>query len=112
MGRHRKFFGDVLAQSLSSTRFSRHELDESVLPVVLAESAEAASSPVLKAIETAHSLAFRHGLGASLFADEHAAVTDDAVREYARSAFSKGNVAVIGQGISAETLTAVFAPHL
>ena len=110
--RRRKFFGDILAESLSSTRYTRHELEEDVLPVVAAESAEAAASPVLKALDLAHLLAFRYGLGATLYAGEHAAVSESSLRDYARTAFSKGNIAVVGQGISTAALTAVFAPHL
>lgn len=102
----------MLADSLSSTRYSRHEIEEDVLPIVAAEAADAGASPATTAIDLAHSLAFRYGLGASLYAGEHPHATEESLREYARTAFSKGNVAVVGQGISAETLTALFTPHL
>ncbi|KAH7104547.1 LuxS/MPP-like metallohydrolase [Auriculariales sp. MPI-PUGE-AT-0066] len=107
-----KHFAAVLADSLSSTRYSRHELEEDVLPIVASESAEANVTPELKALDLAHTLAFRTGLGASLYAGEHPHASEEALREYARSAFSKGNVAVVGQGISADSLTSIFAPHL
>ncbi|EJD55050.1 LuxS/MPP-like metallohydrolase [Auricularia subglabra TFB-10046 SS5] len=105
-------FGELLAQNVSSTRFLAHELSEDVLPVVAAEAAEAAATPAVRALDLAHAAAFRSGLGASLFAPEHAEYAAEDVKAFARSAFSAGNVAVVGTGISAETLSHVFQPAL
>lgn len=53
-------------------------------------------------MDAAHSLAFRNGLGNPLFAT--GAVSLDAVKAYAAEAFTQGNIAVIGSGVSEATL--------
>lgn len=105
-------FGELLAQNVSAARYLPHELTEDVLPVVAAEAAEAAATPAVRALDLAHAAAFRGGLGASLFAPEHAEFAADDVKAFARSAFSAGNVAVVGTGISPEALAQVFQPAL
>jgi ubiquinol-cytochrome c reductase core subunit 2 len=50
-------------------------------------------------------MAFRTGLGSSLFAPAHYSMTADDVQSFAKSAFTKGNVAVLGTGIDQSALT-------
>ena len=64
----RAFFVDVLSSFLTSTKFTRYELQEWVAPVCEAESTAAFSDPATRALELAHALAFRAGLGNSIFA--------------------------------------------
>ena len=64
-----------------------------------ADSIAASTDPATKALEAAHTLAFRHGLGASLFASHHPSFTIEDVKTFATSAFSSGNIAVLGTGI-------------
>ncbi|KAF8513528.1 Metalloenzyme, LuxS/M16 peptidase-like protein [Gautieria morchelliformis] len=106
------YFVDVLASVLTATRFTRYELEESVLPNVNAESTNARADPVTYALELAHALAFRSGLGESLFAEPNAHITVGDVQSYAGSAFGKGNVAVLGTGISQDTLARLVQKHL
>jgi len=75
------------------------------LPVIESESNAASSDPATRALELAHALAFRSGLGSSLFANPHQAVTVEDIKSYASSAFSKGNLAVLGTGIGQATLS-------
>ncbi|OCF32970.1 ubiquinol-cytochrome c reductase core subunit 2 [Kwoniella heveanensis CBS 569] len=98
-------FLSVLASVLSSSHFYSHELKELVLPVVQSEAISAQTSPSTFALDVAHNLAFRKGLGNSLFASPHYPVTIDDVKTFAQSAFAKSNVAVIGSGISTEALS-------
>jgi ubiquinol-cytochrome c reductase core subunit 2 len=65
----------------------------------------ALQNPRILALDVAHQLAFRRGLGNSLFASAHSPVTAEQVRDYAQQAFAKSNLAVFGTGISTETLT-------
>ena len=51
------------------------------------------------ALDLAHTLAFRSGLGASLFAAPHAHLTPEDARSFAHTAFVKENIAVVGTGI-------------
>ncbi|KAH8092173.1 Metalloenzyme, LuxS/M16 peptidase-like protein [Cristinia sonorae] len=99
------FFVDVLSSFVTDAKFTRHELSEYVAPVCEAESTTVSSDPAARAIEVAHGLAFRNGLGSPLFSSGHNHITADLVQEYASSVFSKGNIAVLGTGISQETLS-------
>lgn len=96
---------DVLSSFITSAKFTRHELLESVAPVCASESIAAASNPATRAIELAHALAFRTGLGAPLLSTEHGHVDTELVKSYASSVFGKGNIAVLGTGISQDALT-------
>lgn len=101
----RAFFVDVLSSFVTSARFTRHELQEYVTPLVESDTKAAASNPATRAIEAAHALAFRSGLGASLFAPEHTHLNVEDIKAFASQSFSKGNIAVIGTNIDSSTLT-------
>jgi len=100
-----EYFVDVLASFIASARYTRHEFTEYVLPVVEAESTAASADPATKALEVAHTLAFRSGLGSSLFASSHPSFTSEDIKTFAASAFSSGNIAVLGTGIDQATLS-------
>ncbi|KIR59682.1 ubiquinol-cytochrome c reductase core subunit 2 [Cryptococcus bacillisporus CA1873] len=97
-------FLNVLASVLSSSQFYQHELNELVLPVVEAETISAQAIPSTIALDLAHSLAFRRGLGNSLYANKNYPVTIDDVKSFGDAAFAKSNIAVVGTGISTEVL--------
>ncbi|KAF9027523.1 LuxS/MPP-like metallohydrolase [Hymenopellis radicata] len=96
-----EFFVKLLTEFVQSAKFTRHEYEEYVAPIVESETAEAAGNPGVTAVDLAHALAFRNGLGASLFANHR--VTVDDVSAFAHSAF--GNVAVLGTGIDQSVLS-------
>lgn len=95
---------ELLASVLSTTQYLPHEFSELVLPTVQAESLAALSDPLALALDSAHALAFRRGLGNSLYASPHSPVSSDAVKAYAQQVFAKGNIAVLGAGISTDKL--------
>jgi ubiquinol-cytochrome c reductase core subunit 2 len=99
------FFVDLLTSFITSAKFTRHEWEEYVAPVVQSESLAASADPATHAIELAHALAFRSGLGSSLFASPHNSVTAEDIKAFAASAFSKGNIAVLGTGIDQALLS-------
>ncbi|RPD67940.1 LuxS/MPP-like metallohydrolase [Lentinus tigrinus ALCF2SS1-7] len=98
------FFVDVLSSFLTSAKFTRYELTETVGPVCEAESTAALHDPATHALELAHALAFRNGLGNSIFATPGHHVTAEDVKAFAQSVFGAGNVAVLGTGIEAGAL--------
>lgn len=98
------FFSSLLTSVLTTTKFLPYEYSEYVLPVVRDESTHASHVPSTVAIEAAHALAFRTGLGAPLFAGPHTPVSLESVKAFASSAFASGNVAVIGTGIDSARL--------
>lgn len=101
----RPFFVDLLTSFITSAKFTRHEFEEYVQPVIESESTAASTDPGTRAVELAHALAFRSGLGSSLFANPHSPVTTEDIKSFAASAFSKGNIAVLGTGIDQGTLS-------
>jgi ubiquinol-cytochrome c reductase core subunit 2 len=111
-GRDRAHFVDLLASVLTTTRYTPHEFAESVLPSVHAETSEASNNPAVTALDLAHTLAFRSGLGASLFASPHAHFGPEDARSFAHTAFSKQNVAVVGTGIDGDLLSRLVSHSL
>lgn len=79
-------------------------------PQVEAEALAASSDPTAIALDTAHSLAFRNGLGNPIFASHP--VPLDAVKDFASKAFTKDNIVVIGSGISDEKLAELVGKKL
>jgi ubiquinol-cytochrome c reductase core subunit 2 len=95
---------DVLSSFITSAKFTRHEFDEFVVPLLAADTASATTDPAIHAIDTAHALAFRSGLGLSLFAPAHNSITTTDIKTFAAASFTKGNIAVVGTGINQSTL--------
>ncbi|KAG8993820.1 ubiquinol-cytochrome c reductase core subunit 1 [Tulasnella sp. JGI-2019a] len=93
------YFVDLLVSQLTSTRFARHEFNETVAPSVKEDATAAYNDPAVLAVELAHSIAFRNGLGAGLFASTSNPVTVSDVKEYASKVYSKDNVAFVGTGV-------------
>jgi ubiquinol-cytochrome c reductase core subunit 2 len=56
-------------------------------------------------VDLAHSVAFRSGLGSSLFAPSHSNFTAEDIKSYASSTFSKENIAILGTDIDQGLLT-------
>ncbi|KAK7045349.1 ubiquinol-cytochrome c reductase core subunit 1 [Paramarasmius palmivorus] len=98
-------FVDVLTSFITAPKFTRHEFLEYVSPVIEGEIEATASNPGAQALELAHALAFRQGLGSSLFAAPHSHLTEEDIKAFAKSAFTKSNVAVVGTGIDQESLS-------
>lgn len=71
-----------------------------MIPSVAVEYEQAQLSPEVQALDAAHQLAFRRGLGNSLFASPHTAVGLQSVVAHGRSAFSNtSGIAVLASGI-------------
>ncbi|CEL59165.1 ubiquinol-cytochrome c reductase core subunit 2 [Rhizoctonia solani AG-1 IB] len=106
-------FVELLSSVLTSTQFLPHELVEDVVPHSIAETTAALADPATQALELAHAIAFRStGLGASLFAQHPSKKSLDGLKEFAASAFTKGNVAVVGTGIDQSKLSELVSKHL
>lgn len=101
------FFVDVLSSFVTSAKFTRHEFEEYVTPLVDADTDAASHDSAIQAIELAHALAFRHGLGQSIFAPPHNSLTVNDVQSFASSSFAKNNIAVLGTGIDQDTLSSL-----
>ncbi|KAI9319910.1 Metalloenzyme, LuxS/M16 peptidase-like protein [Dichotomocladium elegans] len=96
-------FAELLGDVVSNQKFQPHEFVD-VAKQAAAESAAAAHSPEISALEAAHRAAFRTGLGNSVFADAHSRVSNDDVKQYAAQLFNTGNIALVGSGLSLDTV--------
>ncbi|EJU00584.1 ubiquinol-cytochrome C reductase complex core protein 2 [Dacryopinax primogenitus] len=106
------FFLPLLASSVVSPKFVNHELHELVWPSVMTETANAIVSGEYTALELAHALAFRSGLGHALLNPPHAhAPSIEAVRDYASKAFTTSNVVIVGTGLTQEKLETLASHH-
>jgi ubiquinol-cytochrome c reductase core subunit 2 len=92
-----------LSDVVTKQKFQEHEFVD-VAHQTAAESARAFSNPEITAIEAAHQVAFRSGLGNSIFAKPTARINNAAVKAYAQELFTQGNVALVGTGIDHEIL--------
>ncbi|KAF8154293.1 ubiquinol-cytochrome C reductase complex core protein 2 [Crassisporium funariophilum] len=101
------FFVDLLTSFITSAKFTRHEFEEYVAPLVAQDTEAVTSDPASRALDVAHSLAFRSGLGSSLFAPAHNSITVADIKSFASTAFTKGNIAVLGTGIDQATLSSL-----
>jgi ubiquinol-cytochrome c reductase core subunit 2 len=100
----RPFFVDVLTSFVTSAKLNLPEFTEYVAPLIEADTQTASHDPATQALEAAHALAFRHGLGQSLFAPAHHSLSIGDIRSFATSVLSKNNIAVLGTGIDQGTL--------
>lgn len=67
---------------------------------------QAIRDPTVFAFDVAHQLAFRKGLGNSLFASPHTAVPHSDVVSFANASFAKhSDIAVVADGVSADALS-------
>ncbi|KAI7818139.1 Metalloenzyme, LuxS/M16 peptidase-like protein, partial [Gamsiella multidivaricata] len=92
-------FGDIVAQ----TKFAEHELHP-VASEVASERAVAEASPEVTVIEAAHSAAFRHGLGNSIYAVPYADITTHDLKKFAADNFVANKIALVATGISESEL--------
>ena len=97
---HRAYFTEILGDVLTQSKFAAHEYHEEVVPAVAVEYEQAAQSASVLALDMAHQLAFRRGLGNSLFASPYTEVDLLSAVSYARSSFANTNgIAVLASGI-------------
>lgn len=105
------YFVEVLGDVVTDTQYTKHQYVEEVVPQIASEYQQAQTQPEMLAADVAHSLAFRTGLGNSLFASPLHPVDVTAIEAYAQNAFSKSNIAVLGSGVSSEELSSLVSEH-
>ncbi|TIA90547.1 hypothetical protein E3P99_01534 [Wallemia hederae] len=108
---HEDLFISLLADVVKSTKFNAHEYKESVKPAIEAEVNAAQHNPLIQAIDTAHTIAFRRGLGNSLFSASENPVDLQDVKKFASKVYSADNVAFLSTGQSdvSSTLSSYFS---
>lgn len=107
-----EFFVEVLGDVLTKSKFAAHEFNEQVLPQVQSEHAQAQSNPTVLGYDHLLQTAYRQrGLGSSLFASPASPVTHRQTVDFAKAAFAKNNIAVLGSGIESAKLNQLVSAH-
>ncbi|KAF7721319.1 ubiquinol-cytochrome c reductase core subunit 1 [Apophysomyces ossiformis] len=96
-------FAEILADVVTKQKFQDHEFVD-VAKQAAAESASSLANPEIAVIEAAHQVAFRNGLGNSIFVKPTAHLSNAAVKNYAQQLFTQGNITLVGSGIEHEKL--------
>ncbi|RMZ74808.1 hypothetical protein DV737_g5713, partial [Chaetothyriales sp. CBS 132003] len=96
------YFAELLAEVISKTRYTRHELSEEVLHVIKLAQQSLLTKPSEIAINSLHSLAFHRGLGEALSPTSPALLSKylDAagVADFSDAAYARANIAVVANG--------------
>ncbi|KAL2817233.1 Metalloenzyme, LuxS/M16 peptidase-like protein [Aspergillus cavernicola] len=103
------YFVELLAEVASQTKYPGYELDELVSKLLKLRQVALANNPEAVAVDAAHSLAFHQGLGESITPSAHVPyeknLSTEAVAEFAKSAYAKSNIALVGSGVSSSELS-------
>ncbi|KAK4045999.1 ubiquinol-cytochrome c reductase core subunit 1 [Microbotryomycetes sp. JL201] len=105
------YFAEVLGDALTQAKFAPHEFSEEVIPAVIGEYEQAVHNSTTYAFDLAHGLAFRQGLGNSLFASPHTAIQHSDLASYASAAFAPSNLTVLGSGVEAGALKSLVSQY-
>ncbi|RMZ89992.1 hypothetical protein DV736_g2787, partial [Chaetothyriales sp. CBS 134916] len=96
------YFAELLAEVISKTRYTRHELNEDVLHVIKLAQQNLLANPSEIAVNSLHSLAFHRGLGEPLSPTSPALLSKylDAagLADFSDAAYSRANIAVVANG--------------
>jgi ubiquinol-cytochrome c reductase core subunit 2 len=98
-----ELFAEILSDVITKQKYQEHEFID-VKSQTASESVNAFANSEISAFEAAHQLAFRTGLGNSVFAKASNQVSNATVKAFAQQQFTQGNVALVGTGIEHEQL--------
>jgi len=100
------YFTELLGEVISQTKYTRHELDEEVIPTIQSAHKKLIGSPIQLAVNSAHGLAFHRGLGTPLHPTSSTPFTKylsgDYIKMFSESAYAKNNIAVVANGVEHE----------
>ncbi|CEN60158.1 Putative Ubiquinol-cytochrome C reductase complex core protein 2 [Aspergillus calidoustus] len=103
------YFVELLAEVASQTKFPGYELNEIVAKLLKLRQVALANQPEAIALDAAHGVAFHRGLGNSISASAHVPyeknLSAEALAEFAKNAYAKSNIALVGSGVSSAELS-------
>ncbi|KAH1529130.1 hypothetical protein KXX18_008969 [Aspergillus fumigatus] len=98
------YFAELLAEVAFQTKFAGHELNELVLNLIKYRQQAFAADAENIAVDAAHALAFHRGLGENISPSASGPfekyLSADAIAEFAKDAYAKSNIAIVGSGSS------------
>ncbi|POS83179.1 hypothetical protein EPUL_003890, partial [Erysiphe pulchra] len=96
------FFTELLADVISETRFTTHEFEEQVAPLMKLSQENFAGDASKVALDSAHSVAFHRGLGTSLYPNllspSFKYINSETISQYSGISYSKKNIAIVANG--------------
>ncbi|KAI8977423.1 Metalloenzyme, LuxS/M16 peptidase-like protein [Mycotypha africana] len=103
-------FAELLSDVVSVQKFQEHEFLD-VKHQTVSESVTASHNSEISAIEAAHHVAFRQGLGHSVFAKPTARISNATVKAFAQELFTQNNIALVGTNVDQATLEKLAETH-
>lgn len=93
------YYVELLGDVVSKTKFTDYELPERIAQLVFFDAMAASKNSLTVALDVCHGVAFRRGLGNSLYADPATMPHIDAIRSYAQSSYTRPNMTVVASGV-------------
>ncbi|CAG8737240.1 14937_t:CDS:2 [Cetraspora pellucida] len=94
------YFMEILSDIVFKTKYEQHEFPN-IKESVNFERGAAAAIPEVTVMNAAHSVAFRHGLGNSLFADDATKVSNSSdVKAFANKVYTAPNIMIVGTSVN------------
>lgn len=96
------YFTELLAEVISKTRYTTHELNEEVERVMKLDQKALLASPLALAVNSVHSTAFHRGLGTPTNATSSSPFKNylgaQAIADFSQAAYARNNIAVVANG--------------
>lgn len=103
------YFAELLAEVVSETKYTTHEFHEDVERVLKIKQAKLSGDVAALALDSAHSVAFHTGLGASLYPTPTTALknylNENSVADFAGAAYAKSNIALVAEGAASSNVS-------
>ncbi|EEH02902.1 conserved hypothetical protein [Histoplasma capsulatum G186AR] len=103
------YYTELLADVITKTNYSQHELDELIMNLVKYSQNGLVANPAAHALDSAHSVAFHHGLGENLVPSASSPfgkyIEAEGIAAFAESAYSKPSIAVVASGANTADLS-------
>ncbi|KAK7980754.1 hypothetical protein PG989_013211 [Apiospora arundinis] len=103
------YFTELLAEAVSQTKYTTYEYQEDVERVIHIKQAKVQADAAALALDSAHSVAFHHGLGASLYPAPStplkAYLDENSIASFSEAAYAKSNIALVGDGATSSALS-------
>ncbi|PGH18844.1 hypothetical protein AJ79_00257 [Helicocarpus griseus UAMH5409] len=103
------YYAELLAEVISETKFAQHEFDELVAHLVKYSQGDLVANPPAQALDSAHNVAFHHGLGESLIPTPDSPLAGyvdmEGLSAFAQGAYSKPSIAVVSSGANTADLS-------
>ncbi|ORX92209.1 LuxS/MPP-like metallohydrolase [Basidiobolus meristosporus CBS 931.73] len=104
------YFVQLLSDVISQTNFAKYEYLD-VKKASQEQSKQSLASPEVKALEALHSVAFRNGLGNSLYSHVGSKATYENLKEFVNQSFVGSNISVVGTGVQKDQLDELVQQH-